>query len=214
MQDVNCPECGHANFYGRRLCEMCNTPLRTLYVAAEQLQSDAVPVEQQQMANAAVYGQTTIGAARVLPIRQILGLAGSVVLFLGVFAPIISAPVIGSVNYFKNGTGDGVIIIILAALSAFFSLREEYRGLIITGLLSIATLIFTFVMFRTRLSGLQEEIRLASRYDTSVFGKLGETFVNSIQLEWGWAVLVIGAVLLLSAAFIRSDATKFGVTSA
>ena len=45
--------------------------------------------------------------------RQIIGLLGCVLLFVGVFMPIVSVPVAGSMNYFKNGHGDGVLILIL-----------------------------------------------------------------------------------------------------
>src|SRR5687767_4806356 len=39
---------------------------------------------------------------------QWLGLAGAVLLFIGVFCPIISLPIAGNINYVLNGRGDGV----------------------------------------------------------------------------------------------------------
>ncbi len=50
-------------------------------------------------------------------LKQMLGFLGSVLLFLGVFMPIVSAPIIGSLNYLQNGRGDGVIILVFAILS-------------------------------------------------------------------------------------------------
>ena len=44
--------------------------------------------------------------------RQWFGILGSILLFIGVFAPIISVPIVGNVNYFQNGKGDGVIVTI------------------------------------------------------------------------------------------------------
>jgi hypothetical protein len=35
--------------------------------------------------------------------RQMLGITGSAILFVGVFAPMVSAPFVGSLNYFQNG---------------------------------------------------------------------------------------------------------------
>src|ERR1043165_399933 len=49
--------------------------------------------------------------------KYLLGIAGSLVLFVGVFTPIVSMPVVGNVNYFQNGEGDGVIVLILALIS-------------------------------------------------------------------------------------------------
>jgi hypothetical protein len=43
--------------------------------------------------------------------RQLLGIIGSAILFIGVFMPIVKLPVVGEMNYFHNGRGDGVIIL-------------------------------------------------------------------------------------------------------
>ena len=48
--------------------------------------------------------------------KQKLGLAGSVVLFIGVFIPIVTLPIVGSMNYFHNGQGDGVLVLFLALI--------------------------------------------------------------------------------------------------
>ena len=34
--------------------------------------------------------------------RQVVGLTGALVLFVGVFTPIVSIPTIGYINYFQN----------------------------------------------------------------------------------------------------------------
>jgi len=49
--------------------------------------------------------------------KQTFGLIGSVMLFIGVFTPLISLPIVGSTNYFMNGRGDGTIVLILAVIS-------------------------------------------------------------------------------------------------
>ncbi|MBI9082217.1 MAG: hypothetical protein JEZ11_01385 [Desulfobacterales bacterium] len=46
--------------------------------------------------------------------KQILGLIGSIILFVGVFTPIFSVPIMGNMNYFQNGKGDGTIVLVLA----------------------------------------------------------------------------------------------------
>jgi hypothetical protein len=61
--------------------------------------------------------------------KQILGLAGSVALFIGVFTPIVSLPVVGNMNYFQNGRGDGVIVLVLAVVSLILVLIKRYRWL-------------------------------------------------------------------------------------
>jgi hypothetical protein len=68
--------------------------------------------------------------------KQKLGIAGSIVLFVGVFTPIVSLPIVGNMNYFRNGQGDRVIVLILALISIVLVLRKQYRWLWVTGLLS------------------------------------------------------------------------------
>jgi hypothetical protein len=88
--------------------------------------------------------------ARVMKRKQTLGLIGSIVLFVGVFTPIISLPIVGSMNYFQNGKGDGVIILGLAIVSLILTLTKRYGGLWFTGLGSLAVMIFTFINFQSR----------------------------------------------------------------
>ncbi len=75
--------------------------------------------------------------------KQLLGLIGSVVLFVGVFAPIVSIPIMGNMNYFQNGKGDGTIVLVLAVISLILVLLKKFKGLWLTGLVSCNGSIFT-----------------------------------------------------------------------
>jgi hypothetical protein len=77
--------------------------------------------------------------------RQLLGLAGSAVLFVGAFAPIVSVPLAGGLNYFQTGKGEGAAVLLSAAASLVLALLKKYRGLWLTGLVSAAALLFTFI---------------------------------------------------------------------
>ena len=43
------------------------------------------------------------------------------------------------------------------------------------------------------------------------FRGLADIAVQSIQLQWGWAVLVIGVVLLVAAAAMKDSAKDFAL---
>jgi hypothetical protein len=60
--------------------------------------------------------------------RQLLGILGSAILFIGVFMPIVKLPAVGEINYFHNGRGDGVIVL-LAVISFVLVLIRWYRQL-------------------------------------------------------------------------------------
>jgi hypothetical protein len=135
--------------------------------------------------------------------KQVLGLIGSIILFLGVFMPIISVPIIGNINYFQNGKGDGTIIIILAAVSLILVLSKKYKGLWFTGFGSLAVLVFTFINFQTRMSRARFELQL--ELADNPFASLEELALQSVQLQWGWAVLIVGAALLIAAVAIKEE---------
>jgi hypothetical protein len=125
------------------------------------------------------------------------------VLFLGVFAPIVNLPFIGNQNYFQNGQGDGAFILLLALTSLALVFTKLYRGLWITALLSLAILIFTFVNLQTRISDVKEQIErdLAN----NPFRGIAQMALQSVQIEWGWAVLIVGVALLIASAAIKSS---------
>jgi hypothetical protein len=137
--------------------------------------------------------------------KQIIAIIGAILLFFGVFAPIVSVPILGSLNYFHNGEGDGVIVLALAAATIALVFARLYKGLWLTGGGSLAVLAFTFINFQSKMS----EVRTSMAKDLAgnPFAGLGEAALSSVQLQWGWAVLVIGACLVIAAALVREDST-------
>jgi hypothetical protein len=138
---------------------------------------------------------------RKMPVRQVLGLVGSLILFIGVFTPVISLPIVGSVNYFQNGRGDGVFILLLAVLSVFLTLTRRYHLLLFTGIGSLAILTITFVTFQMRMSEMQSQFKQTMA--NNPFAGLGDAMFSTIQIQWGWAVLLIGAVIVTSTALLK-----------
>ena len=62
--------------------------------------------------------------------RQLLGILGSATLFIGVFMPIVRLPIVGEMNYFANGRGDGVLILVLAGVRRSTVLLWSIKGAI------------------------------------------------------------------------------------
>ena len=133
--------------------------------------------------------------------KQILGFIGSVILFIGVFTPIVSAPIIGNINYFQNGQGDGIFLIILAGISFILSITKKYKGLWFTGIISLLMLISVLVSFQTRIAEMKSQIN--SELAGNPFKFLGDIAVQSVQIQWGWALLFIGSILIITAAAIK-----------
>ncbi len=112
-------------------------------------------------------------------IKQLLGLIGSVFLFIGLFAPIVNITIIKStavMNYFQYFKDDGTIILFLAAVSLLLALLKIFKGLWFTGLICMTILVSNF---------------------TNIRGS------SIIQIQWGWALLIIGVVLVIASAAIK-----------
>ena len=130
--------------------------------------------------------------------RQVIGLTGALVLFIGVFTPIVSIPTVGYINYFQNEKMDGVVILSLALISFLLLLAKQYRGLWFTGLVSFAVLLFTFINLQIRISEIKDKlgVELAGSRPPG----LADLVLRSVQIEWGWSVLTIGAAFIVWAA--------------
>jgi hypothetical protein len=133
--------------------------------------------------------------------KQMLGLIGSIVLFIGVFTPIISVPIIGNMNYFQNGKGDGTIILVLAVVSLILVLSKKFKGLWFTGLGSMAVMAFTFINFQMRMSDVKAQMN--ANLAGNPFRGLADMAMQSVQFQWGWALLIVGAALVISSAAIK-----------
>ena len=132
--------------------------------------------------------------------QKILGLSGSAVLALGAFVPIVSFPIIGSINYFNNGQGDGILIVLLAAVAAVLAFLGQYKFLWIPGGASLVLLVITLTRFIQVVNDAQSEI--TDSLAGNPFAGLAEGLMASVQLQWGWMLLFLGSVVIISASFV------------
>lgn len=136
-------------------------------------------------------------------IKQLTGIIGAFVLIIAVFTPIVSVPLVGNLNYFQNGEGDGVFILILAIVSLFLIFTENYKGLWITGALSYMIMLFTFFNFRYEVAKLKNDVR--GELGNNQFSEFAEMAIDSVQFEWGLALLIVGAALILYSAGVQGS---------
>lgn len=136
-------------------------------------------------------------------VKQTLGLLGSSLLFVGVFTPILSIPIIGSLNYIQNGREDGIAILVMGIVSFVMVLKKLYQALWVPGIVSICVISFTFIKFKVTFSNARSQMEtelLGNPYRT-----VAEMIAQSVQLQWGWAVLITGAALIVTSAAIINE---------
>lgn len=130
--------------------------------------------------------------------RQIVGLLGSILLIIGVFSPVVSLPMLASISYVANGQGDGVFVLMAGLISLVAALARRYRILYWTGGIGLAVMIFTLSAFSYRMAEVKGDMErdLAG----NPFRGLADAAISAVQLQWGWSLLIAGAILLLVSA--------------
>lgn len=150
--------------------------------------------------------------------KQLFGLIGSIALLIGVFCPIISIPMIGNINYFQTGEYGNIpahiiggIILISAIISFVLVLMKKYKGLWFTSIISIVLIALTYIKCTCIINEMNENRMNSLKHDS--FGWLADLAVGSVQIQWGLAVLIFGALLLIVSAIIKNDNTKIRDTA-
>ena len=110
--------------------------------------------------------------------RQIVGMVGAVILFLGVFAPVERMDALGTVSFVGQWVLPGTLLLLLSAASLGLAVWEKTRWLWLTGGLPLPVLAVSFLLRRAELA----------RYGMKM------------PLEWGWLVMGGGVLVILAAA--------------
>ena len=214
---IKCPLCDFENEEGSKFCKNCNEPLFKLE-AFDIKENTHIKIKKEKketkidsIINKIDDAATKFHESREYSepyekgnkkgTKQLLGLIGSAVLFVGVFAPIVSIPIMGNMNYFQNGKGDGVIVLVLAVISLILVLLKKFKGLWFTGLGSIAIMTFTFINFQIALANTRTQME--TELTGNPFRGIADMAMQSVQIQWGWALLIIGAVFLIASATIK-----------
>lgn len=133
-----------------------------------------------------------------------LGLAGSIMLGIGVFLPVVTVPIFGSINYFGSGQQGGSIVLVLAAVSLVLALTQNFRVLLLTGVGSLGLLALSYFRFKQAMS--QLSTLSAGQADNPFLKGMSDVLQHSIQISYGFPVMVIGGLMLLgSGLFASSD---------
>jgi hypothetical protein len=125
-------------------------------------------------------------------------LVAAAVMALGAFCPIVRLPIVGSLSYVMGGRGDGIFIIACSAaiIALVVSGYRRTTGILAAGALFL--MMITFVHFAAELSKAQA----ALAGDAGPFGGLATLIANSVGLEWGWLLLIGGALAIVILALV------------
>ena len=198
-----CEHCGRSPIAGRSdavpKSQPTSTGMKRCPFCAEVIQNAAIICKHfdRDFTSLSADPRHAISQSRV----RLLGLIGAALLADGGFVPIIRSPIVGSINYFRNGSGDGTIILAVAAIAALVAAIRRADWLLPCGVTSLGLLTIFWFSISQKMADIQSS--MARDLKGNPFAGIAEAMTQSMQLEWGWAVMVAGSVLLLAGAFIE-----------
>lgn len=133
--------------------------------------------------------------------QQLVGLVGGIVLLLGVFLPIVSMPIAGSISIFSSGRIDGYVLLGLAIISLILAFINNIKPLRITGGVSLLIVVIDFIYLLYKLNSIKGDV--ADKLKGNPFGGMAEAMMSTVQIQYGWVFLFIGSLLLVYAAFAK-----------
>lgn len=137
--------------------------------------------------------------------NRILGIAGSAMLVIGIFLPIVSVMGLISLSYFdaiKISPGQawsGILLLLLGIVSLIMAVTNKFKILIATGVCALGLLVLDFFRLKSGLSGSSAEA-----------GDMADQMASAVSIGWGFYVMVIGAILLIVAGVMKSPGSPVG----
>lgn len=132
-------------------------------------------------------------------------LIGAVLMVFGLFAPLFTAPILGTITYFDNARTEAVILLLLGLAAAFLAGTGRTRFCIVPGLAAFGVMVLTWVQAQTALERLREDF--GDGFEGEIARALLDRAAEAVRPEWGWALLILGAALITFAG-IRDWRTR------
>jgi type II secretory pathway pseudopilin PulG len=199
-----------ATIYGREAGEYFATWSRTFSFKPRPLKDTVYQLRhepqfaasaRQRSSNLTLTVATGDGDTKTLDLAQAMGFLGVALLLFGVFSPMVSLPIVGSLTYFRNGHIEAIALLGMSIASIICLSRNLYEWLYGPGLGALVLVGTTFYYYQNTLSNLKSN--LERELSGNPFLGLADATMASIQLQWGWAFLFLGTVLIVSAAQLK-----------
>lgn len=160
-------------------------------------------------ASSASHGQTVM---LKLDLITALGLSGTAALVMGFFCPILRLPIIGTLSYLgfiglmiRKGavsemTISAVLVLVAIAAAIVVAVIRKPLGYWIPGGLAACAALLTCVKYFGQMSQMQKGMK--KDLQGNPFAGLAEAMIQTVSLDFGFGIVVIGAALLIAAAVV------------
>lgn len=123
-------------------------------------------------------------------------LVSALVLALGCFMPLMSVPIVGSISATQLRFSDGYILLALAACAVWLAHMGKFKQVRWPGWAALVLVVVNFVVVLVRVQQMKGQVR--ADLQGNPFGGMAELLMQSVQLQWGWLPLVVGALGLVA----------------
>ena len=175
-----CPRCQQTAELNETICSKCGRPYRTTFEQPTQVisaQQNAPPGISNQQSSTPT-SDNVLGTIKYqLPICVLASSVG----IIGVFQPLINAPIVGSVNLMSGI--EGSLFLGLCILAIVFALVRAFVGVTVLGIAALALIGIRIYQCQIGL----EAMKTDGKYDFSIL----------IQWQYGWILLAIAGIGLL-----------------
>lgn len=130
-----------------------------------------------------------------MELRQSCGNLFGLLLILGVFAPVMSVPIMGGVSL-SNGA-NGYLLIAMGLLALVIVNSQEWKAVWLPALVSAGVVGYTFFTYFQMKSEMKKGM---ADLEGNPFAGLASLAVESIRLDWGAFILAVASLGLLVVA--------------
>ena len=134
-----------------------------------------------------------------MPDSRVLAILGAGLLLFGTLMPVVSVPILGSMTYFQYNSNDALVVVLLAVGTFILAATRRTSLVLWTGLGALAMLAYSYISLQSAMAEMRD--RLEAELSGTLFGGLAEAALGSVQMRWGWAILVLGAALVIWAGW-------------
>jgi hypothetical protein len=141
--------------------------------------------------------------------NKVIGAVGAALLGFGAFLPVVRVPLRGSMTLMQVEWA-GIGLIALAAIAAGLLLIDRMRHAIWPGIGALVLLGYAY--FRVNMEIALSRQRLGQDIAEDPLRAVRDLAASSSRIEWGWAVPVLGALMVIAAGVLawRSSRNRAG----
>ena len=130
-----------------------------------------------------------------MPDSRLIAIIGAGLLLAGIFMPVMTVPMFGTVSYLQYNSNDALVIGLLAIGSFILAGTGRTQLVLFTGLGALAMLAYSYMRFHSAMDEMQS--RIQAQLGDSPFAQIAQAALGEVQVRWGWGILVLGAAMAI-----------------